>query len=143
MTTGSFICDVCGRQTSSDFVFLDGKRRCPRCAALYFHGALDRMEEQNATTPTDESLAPSSTSTEVSCEVCGGAAIDDNSDACGNCGGSGKVRPARVDPKPTIAPGTLRADRCEECGGKVNYVSPWDGWRCTRCGRYHGGKARK
>jgi len=90
---------------SGDYVFRDGKRRCPKCAAMYFHGALDRMEEQT-TSPTDESRASSSTATEVSCDVCDGAGEGDNGNPCGRCSGTGTVRTARVDHHPTIAPST-------------------------------------
>ena len=57
---------------------------------------------------TDESLAQSSTGQEA-CRICDGTGEDCDGNPCGACCATGtKARPAKVDPRPTIAPGTMK-----------------------------------
>lgn len=69
------------------------------------------------------------------CPICDGEGhlddVDPHGRVCRNCGGTGERRPAHVDPKPTIAPGTLHVDPdlCPACRG-----TGIDNGMCHNCG---------
>lgn len=72
------------------------------------------------------------------CSICDGTGNLDDVDGdphgrtCRNCGGSGVRRPTHVDPKPTIAPGTLQRTQCGRCGGDLR-IAYSGGLVCDRC----------
>lgn len=88
-------------------------------------GGWKRNRDDQQERVVDESLSQSSTG-EESCPICDGSGEDCDGNPCGACCATGtRPRPARIDPLPTIAPGTLRRN--------VDPGDPCDGMECVDC----------